>query len=99
MPKDTATQVRYPSQGAYVGVEAMTDKEMTEILTSLVAETTETKFLNDMRASQVVDTQMFDNLRVYQGVLQCRIKVQEFDGHGYQVSQVMWEWRDVEVVT
>ena len=28
MPKDTATQVRYPSQGAYVGVEAMTDKEM-----------------------------------------------------------------------
>jgi hypothetical protein len=28
MSKDTATQVRYPSQGAYVGVEAMTDKEM-----------------------------------------------------------------------
>tara|TARA_R110000782_G_scaffold34616_1_gene82675 strand:- start:1408 stop:1686 length:279 start_codon:yes stop_codon:yes gene_type:complete len=70
-----------------------------DLQSNLVPETTETKFLNDMRASQVVDTQMLDNLRVYQGVLQCRIKVQEFDGHGYQVSQVMWEWRDVEVVT
>ena len=28
MPKDTATQVRHTSAGAYVGVEAMTDKEM-----------------------------------------------------------------------
>jgi hypothetical protein len=28
MPKNTASQVRHPSQGAYVGVEAMTDKEM-----------------------------------------------------------------------
>tara|TARA_B110000908_G_scaffold164460_1_gene212532 strand:+ start:1689 stop:1967 length:279 start_codon:yes stop_codon:yes gene_type:complete len=70
-----------------------------DLQSSLVMETKETKFLNDMRARQDVDTQMFDNLRVYQGVLQCRIKVQEFDGHGYQVSQVMWEWRDVEVVT
>jgi hypothetical protein len=77
----------------------MTDKEMIEIQSSLVAETTETKFLNDMRRTQVVDTQLLDSLRVYQGVIQCRVKVREFDGYGDPVSAVMWEWHDVEVVT
>jgi hypothetical protein len=72
---------------------------MTDIQSNLVIETAETKRLNDMRRPQVVDELMWSSLRVYKGVLQCRVHVQEFDGYGYQVSPVMLEWLDVEVVT
>jgi hypothetical protein len=72
---------------------------MTDIQSSLVIETTETKSLYDMRSTQVTDTQMLNSLRVYQGALQCRVKVQDFDGYGDPVSPVMWEWRDVKAVT
>jgi hypothetical protein len=71
---------------------------MTEILSSLVCETPETKMLNEMRNTQVVDSQMLNSLRVNCGVLQCRVKVQKFNGYGDAVSPVMWEWSDVEVL-
>jgi hypothetical protein len=72
--------------------------QMSEFLSSVVCETPETKILNEMRSIQEVDSQMLNSLRVNIGVLQCRVKVQEFDGYGYPVSPVMWEWRDVEVL-
>ena len=68
---------------------------MTDILSSLVGETPETKMLNELRDTQVVDSQMLDSLRVNCGVLQCRVKVQQFDGWGDPASPIMWEWRDV----
>jgi hypothetical protein len=64
---------------------------------SVVGETPETKMLNEMRNPQVVDSQMLDSLRINCGVLQCRVKVQKFNGYGDPVSPVMWEWRDVQV--
>jgi hypothetical protein len=71
---------------------------MIEIVSSLVSETPETKMLNELRSTQVVDSQMLDSLRVNCGVLQCRVKVQKFNGYGDAVSPVMWEWSDVEVL-
>ncbi len=71
---------------------------MSEVLSTLAPETPETIRLNEIRNTQTVDTQMLDSLRVKDGVLQCRVKVQEYDGWGYPVSMVMWDWCDVEVL-
>jgi hypothetical protein len=71
---------------------------MSEFLSLLTPTSPETKMLNEMRVTQVVDSQILDSLRVNMGLLQCRVKVQEFDGHGYPVSPIMWEWRNVEVL-
>jgi hypothetical protein len=71
---------------------------MSEFLSSLAPTSPENKILCEMRSTQVVDSQMLRSLRVNCGVLQCRVKVQEFDGYGDQVSPVMWEWHDVEVL-
>jgi hypothetical protein len=70
---------------------------MSDYESTVMGESPEMKRLSEMRDSRVIDTSMLDSLRVNCGVLQCRVKVQKFNGYGDAVSPVMWEWSDVQV--